>query len=169
MEISGSGYLYTLATLAMTFVGFCAIVLVFRQGMRAESGKRHRHHSHLYIELGFSAAAFAMLAPLLAACGIAHPVAWRVSSAIIAVALVAHNVLQLRRFKASNPGRLPKRVWVNSIITGLVTLGLLANTSGFLMEPGLGPVAIAATWRLAMGVEIFLLTMEEFIAEINAT
>lgn len=169
MELSGSGYLYTLATLAMTFVGFCAIVLVFRHGMRTKGGKSHRHHSHLYIELGFTAAAFAMLAPLLAASGIPHPIAWRVSSAIIAVALVAHTVFQLRRFKASNPGRFPKRVWVNLIITVLVTLGLLANTSGFLMEPGLGPVAIAATWRLVMGVEIFMLTMEEFIAEINKT
>jgi hypothetical protein len=168
MELSGSGYLYTLATLAMTFVGFCAIVLAFRHGMSAKGAEHQRHHSHLYIELGFMAAAFAMLAPLLAACGIPHQIAWRVSSAIIAVVLVAHTVFQLRRFRASNPGRFPKRVWVNSIITVFVILGLLANASGFLMEPGPGPVAIAATWRLAMGVEIFMLTIETFVAEINA-
>lgn len=39
MELPGSGYLYTMATLAMTFVGFCAIVLIFRQSMGAESSK----------------------------------------------------------------------------------------------------------------------------------
>ena len=31
MELPGSAYLYTLATLAMTFAGFCAIVIVLRQ------------------------------------------------------------------------------------------------------------------------------------------
>ena len=31
MELLGSAYLYTLATLAMTFSGFCAIVIVLRQ------------------------------------------------------------------------------------------------------------------------------------------
>jgi hypothetical protein len=31
MVLPGSAYLYTLATLAMTFAGFCAIVIVSRQ------------------------------------------------------------------------------------------------------------------------------------------
>ena len=52
MELAGAGYLYTLATLAMTFVGFCAIVLIFRQSMGRQSSKFHRYASHVYIEIG---------------------------------------------------------------------------------------------------------------------
>ena len=79
MELQGAGYLYTLATLAMTFVGFCAIVLIFRQSMGAESSKFHRYASHVYIELGFISAAFAMLGPLLAGRALFEiaPARWR--------------------------------------------------------------------------------------------
>jgi hypothetical protein len=90
MELNGSVYLYTLATLAMTFVGFCAIVLVFRQSMGAQSSAFHRYASHIYIELGFMSAAFAMLAPLMATGGLAHDQVWRASSALIVVALALH-------------------------------------------------------------------------------
>lgn len=163
MELPGTGYLYTLATLAMTFVGFCAIVLVFRQSMGAQSSKFHRYASHIYIELGLTSAAFAMLAPLLAACELPHTAVWRVSSAVIAIALVVHTWFILKQFKTTRPGPFPARVWVNSTITALVILGLLTNSAAFHIEPGLGPVAIAATWRLIMGVEIFMLTLEEFL------
>jgi hypothetical protein len=33
MEGAGANYLYALATLAMTFAGFCAIVIVLRQAI----------------------------------------------------------------------------------------------------------------------------------------
>jgi hypothetical protein len=163
MELAGSGYLYTLATLAMTFVGFCAIVLVLRQSMGAQSSKFHRYASHVYIELGLTSAAFAMLAPLLAVCGLPPAAVWRLASAMIAIAIAVHTWFILRQFKASRPGPFPARVWVNTTITVLVVLVLLANTAGLLIEPGVGPVAIAATWRLVMGVEVFMLTLEEFL------
>lgn len=67
MELPGSGFLYTLATLAMTFVGFCAIVLVFRQSMGAQASPFHRYASYVYIELGLTSAGFAMLPPLRSA------------------------------------------------------------------------------------------------------
>ncbi len=163
MELAGSGYLYTLATLAMTFVGFCAIVLIFRQSMGAESSKFHRYASHVYIELGFASAAFAMLPPLLAACDLPAATVWRVASALIAIALVAHTWSILKRFKANRPGPFPARVWTNSTVTGLIILALLANAAAFYMQPNAAPIAIAATWRLVMGIEIFMLTLEEFL------
>jgi hypothetical protein len=164
MELQGAGYLYTLATLAMTFVGFCAIVLIFRQSMGAESSKFHRYASHVYIELGFISAAFAMLGPLLAACDLPAAVVWRVTSAIIAVVLVAHTWSILKRFKANRPGPFPMRVWVNTTLTGLMVVVLLANAGPVYLQPNVGPVAVAASWRLVMGIEIFMLTLEEFLA-----
>lgn len=162
----GSGYLYTLATLAVTFVGFCAIVLVLRQSMGARSSKFHRYASHIYIELGFESAAFAMLAPLLALCELPHGIVWRVSSALITVALAVHTWSILKRFKSNRPGPFPPRVWINSMVTFVIGLGLLANMAGFI-EPNVGPIAVAATWRLIMGVEIFMLTLEEFLTKLR--
>lgn len=163
MELPASGFLYTLATLAMTFVGFCAIVLVFRQSMGAHASPFHRYASHVYIELGLTSAGFAMLPPLLAACGLQADWVWRVSSAVIVLALAGHTWAILKQFKAAKPGPFPRRVWVNSSVTFVVGLALLANTLGTLIEPNAGPVAVAATWRLFMGVEIFVITLEQFL------
>jgi hypothetical protein len=164
MELPGSGYLYTIAALAMTFVGFTSIVLVFRQDMKASPIRVL--HSHGYMELGFSAAAFAMLPPLLATFGLSAPVIWRFSSLVIAVALIGHLWFTLHRFLRTS-GRLPLRFLINSGMTAAVIVALLANTVGLPFEPQLGPVAAAATLRLFIRAEIFMLTFEEFFADSN--
>jgi hypothetical protein len=41
-------------------------------------------------------------------------------------------------------------------------LGLLANAVGVPYEPGIGPVAVAATWTLECGAVIFVLALGEF-------
>lgn len=88
MELPGSGYLYTIAALAMAFVGFTSIVLVLRHEIKASPITAL--HSHGYMEHGFSAAAFAMLAPLLATFGLSVPVIWRATSLIIAIVISGH-------------------------------------------------------------------------------
>ena len=64
MELPGSAYLYTLATLAMTFAGFCAIVIVLRQTGKDISGI-HIVLTRIYLESGLFSAAFCMLPPFV--------------------------------------------------------------------------------------------------------
>jgi hypothetical protein len=52
MELPGSTYLYTLATLAMTFAGFCAIVIVLRQTTGNYVSGFHLVLTRLYLEAG---------------------------------------------------------------------------------------------------------------------
>lgn len=163
MELPWSGYLYALATLAMTFTGFCSIVLVLRPSKDRRTSHLHRLFTHAYIELGFTAAAAAMLAPMLAASGLSVSLTWRWSSAIIAFGLVAHTSILLKRLIAGRERRFAKRAVAFTTITGLIILSLLANAAGFLIEPGPGPVVIAATWRLVMGSVLFMLTFEDFL------
>ena len=59
-----SAYLYTLATLAMTFAGFCAIVIVLRQTGKDLSGF-HIVLTRIYLESGLFSAAFCMLPPFV--------------------------------------------------------------------------------------------------------
>ena len=159
MELSGSAYLYTIAALAMTFVGFTSIVLVLRHDMKASSITAL--HSHGYMEHGFSAAAFAILAPLLATFGLSVPVIWRTTSLIIAIVIIGHFWFTVHRFLRTT-GRLPLRFQINYSIQAIVVVVLLANAVGSPFDPQLGPVAAAATLRLFIGAEIFMLTFEEF-------
>ncbi len=169
MELPGSGYLYTVATLAMTFIGFCAIVISLHATRDKENRKLKllRRHTRGYIEIGFSAVMAAMVAPMLAACGMPAWLTWRWASAIIAVVFAVHIWYTLTRFAAIT-GRIPTHVLVNSTITGLIVLSLLVNSSGFLIEPSAAPVVVAATWRLIHAVEVFLLTHEDYFEDAAA-
>ena len=163
VELPGSVYLYTLATLAMTFVGFCAVVLVLRQSRPKKRAGFHVVHSHGYIEIALGAAAAAMLPSLLAVCGMSATATWQWSSTIVALGFIAHTGFILTRFYRIVAWRVPLHVWINTVITGIVTVILIVNAIGFLAPPNVGPIAIAATWRLVMAIEIFLVTMEEFL------
>src|SRR5664279_4780250 len=113
MELPGSGYFYALAALAMAFVGFTAIVVVLRQGTGKPLSALHLLFTHLFVELGLMATAFAMLAPTLAVCGMNEEWLWRISSAIMIAVLVPWLITYSRRRKAAAPlERLPLRYWV---------------------------------------------------------
>jgi len=45
MELPGSGYLYALATISVTFVGFSSLVLVFRQTV----GRATTHYDSYFV------------------------------------------------------------------------------------------------------------------------
>ena len=163
MEAPGATYLYTLATLAMTFAGFCAIVIVLRQTMGRELSGFHVLLTRLYIEAGLATTAFCMLPPLLAWSGVPLPAVWRASSATIVTAMLLNGWAYPRRRRVKTLDRLPLRRWLAIAIGSIaVTLGLLANIAGFPYEPGVGPIAIAATWTLGCGAVIFILALDAF-------
>ena len=163
MELPGSAYLYTLATLSMTFVGFCAIVIVLRQAIGKEMSGWHVVLMRLYIETGLWAAAFSMLPPLLALCGLPPPMIWRASSTLIAVVMMAYGVTYPRRRRRVADEPLQRRRWLPIVaISMLVIVGVLCNAAGIPFEPGVAPVAIAATWTLACGASIFVLALTAF-------
>ena len=163
MDLPGFAYLYTLATLAMTFVGFCAVVFVLRQGKTKKKTGIHVLHSHGYIEIALSSAAAAMLPPLLAVCGLSSLQVWQWSSVMIAIGLVAHTVYILARFIKIMSWRIPPHALINQIITTVVVIALIGNVFGYPNQPDVGPIAIAATWRLVMAIEVFFLTAEVFL------
>jgi hypothetical protein len=161
MDLPGSAFLYTVATLAMTFVGFCAVVLVLRQARAEKATDLQLMHSHGYIEVALSAVAIAILPPLLAVCGLSELRTWQWSSATIAVGLIAYTVYILNAFYKLSRGKIPAYVWINQLVTALVILLLIGNVFGVPNPPNIGPIAIAATWRLIMAVTIFFCSLEE--------
>lgn len=160
MELSGSGYLYTLATLSMTFAGFCAIVIVLRQSIGKEIAGFHVVLTRLYLESGLWAAAFSMLPALLVTCGLPQAIACRVSSAIIATVMIAYGATYPARRRAMMAEPLARARWTWIVaMSVLVIIGLIGNATGIPSEPGVGPIAFAASWTLACGATIFILAL----------
>ena len=163
MELPGSAYLYTLATLATTFAGFCAIVIALRQTTGKAISGFHIVLTRLYLESGLFSAAFCMLPPLLAVCGLSAATVWRVSSAIIAIVLLCYGATYPMRRGAMVAGPLPRGRWVPIVaVSMLIVVALISNAVGFPYGPALGPVAVAASWTLGCGAVIFVLALNAF-------
>jgi hypothetical protein len=163
MELAGSGYLYALATLSMTFAGFSAIVIVLRQTLGRQLSPFHLLITRLYIESGFWAAAFSMLPPLLALCDVPTAAVWRISSAAIAAVLIVYGATYRMRRQAVVQDTLPSRRWVAiACVSVAVIAGLVCNVIGIPYRPNPAPVAIAATWTLACGAIVFVLALARF-------
>ena len=160
MELPGSAYLYTLATLAMTFAGFCAIVIVLRQTTGKYVSGFHLVLTRLYLETGLFAAAFCMLPPLLALCGLPETTVWRVSSAIIATVLLCFGATYPMRRGALTAGPVPRARWMPIVfVSTLIVITLVSNAAGFPYRPTIGPIAVAVTWTLACGATVFVLAL----------
>ena len=163
MEGAGANYLYALATLAMTFAGFCAIVIVLRQAIGKGLSGFHVLLTSVYLEAGLATTAFCMLPPLLALCGVPQDAVWRASSGIIIAAILLYGWAYPRRRRVKTLDRLPLQRWLPIAIgSAVVMIGLLANMLGVPYEPCVGPVAVAATWTLGCGAIIFVLAFDEF-------
>jgi hypothetical protein len=160
MELPGSAYLYTLATLAMTFAGFCAIVIVLRESSGKGISGFHIVLTRLYLEAGLFSAAFCMLPPLLAVCGLEATTVWRISSAVIATLLLGYGATYPMRRSVIVAGPVPRARWVPIVAVSMVLIAaLIGNAIGFPYQPTVGPIAVAATWTLGCGAVVFVLAL----------
>jgi hypothetical protein len=77
MDPRAGGYLFTLATLAITFVGFSAIVIALRQTLGGTMSRFDVLLARIFIQLGFVVAAGSILPALLARSGVSAAQSWR--------------------------------------------------------------------------------------------
>ena len=166
MDLPGAAYLYALAALAMTFAGFSAVAIVLRQTLGRRLSAFHLMITRLYIESGFWAAAFSMLAPLLALCGLPAELVWRLTSGAIAAVLIVYGATYRMRRRAIMPDALPSRRWIAIACVSLAVIAaLVGNVFGVPYRPNPAPVAVAASWTLACGAIIFVLALTHFWEE----
>src|SRR5215469_4611276 len=107
MELPGSGYLYALATIAVTFVGFSALLLVFRQTAGGATTRYDSHFLLAFVQVGFIVAGGSMLPPLLALFGLPEFVVWRASSLVAAIPIMLFVATVPRRRRAVVGGPAP--------------------------------------------------------------
>jgi len=82
MELPNSAYLYTLALIAVGFVGFSAIVLILRQTAGAALSPLDTIVARLFMTRGFTVTYLSLLPMLLAAFDLNQSEVWRISSAL---------------------------------------------------------------------------------------
>lgn len=160
---SKSDYLLRLSALALSFVGFSAIVVALRRALGGELSDRHVALVRLFIEGGLAVAALGLLPTLLSLMSVGESSVWRMSSAGAATVFAIYFTTQFRRRRRVESGRPPIRVFVNYSISITVFGTLCLNAVGFPYEPNVGPYGLALTWLLILAGLVFLQTIEVFL------
>jgi len=153
MEIPGSTYLYALATVSITFVGFSALLLIFRQTMGGAITKYDSFFTLSFVQTGFIVTAGSMLPQLLAMFEWSHSAVWRVSSSTMAITVLSFIATFSLRRRAATGARAP--LYVNVLLAAqvLVALSLISDALGKPLEPGAALYACAmAGFLLTSGI-----------------
>jgi len=150
MELPGSIYLYTLATVSIAFVGFSALLLVIRQTVGGHMSRYDAFFTLSFIQAGFIVVVGSLLPPLLALYALKEENAWRLASAIAGLLIAAFVVaFPLRRRRATGGGPAPGYVWALLAVQTLAALGLLLGAAGNPLGPPAASFAGALTLMLA--------------------
>lgn len=163
MTPAESGYLYCLAALSMSFVGFSAVVVTLQGALGGELSDRHLRLVRLYIEGGLLVTALALVPALLDLLHVPATVTWPLSSAAAGSIFTFVLLTQFRRRRMIEPGRLPAWVVVTYALSIVAVAGLWFNVAGFPFPPGMGPYAVALTWAFCIFGFIFVRTIELFL------
>ncbi len=87
-DLPGLAYLYTLAVVSITFVGFSALILVLRQTAGGEPTSYDTYFTLSFIKIGFIVTAGSLVPPLLSLFAWSPDTVWRAASVVLAVPLL---------------------------------------------------------------------------------
>jgi hypothetical protein len=154
--VDARGYLYTIATAGMTFAGMSVLTMILRQMLGGQMTKWDSWVSRTWIQLGFMTTFGSILPPLLILCEAPVPIAWRISSGVMAVMLGSWALTFPRRRRAVNPTPLPLEVVIFALTMDIAALALAANA---FVVPGelLAGVYAAAVTAILIGAGMLFL------------
>jgi hypothetical protein len=154
--VDAFGYLYTIATVGMTFAGLSVLTMILRQMLGGRITKWDSWVTRTWVELGFITTLGSILPPLLVLFESPAPIAWRISSGVMAVILGSWALTFPRRRKAVNPTRLPLQVVIFSLAMDIAALALAVNAIVVPVELLTGIYAAAVTAILIAAGLLFL-------------
>jgi len=125
-----AGYLYTVAVLGMTFIGFSASVMLVRQTLGRRLRAFDALFARVYMEFGLLVSVGALLPPLLASWDLPPPAVWRAASALIGLPLLAFALTYPARRRAASHEPTPLYVRLNVLFLVLLSLTFLAVATG---------------------------------------
>jgi hypothetical protein len=154
--VDASGYLYTIATVGMTFTGLSVLTMILRQMLGGRMTKFDSFVARTWVELGFMTTFGSILPPLLILFGAPAPIAWRISSGVMAVILGSWALTFPRRRHAVNSTPLPLQVVIFTLAMDIAALALAANV---IVVPGelLAAIYAAAVTAILIGAGLLFL------------
>lgn len=148
MELPNPAYLYTLALIAVGFVGFSAIVLILRQTVGSALSSLDTLVARLFMTRGFMITYLSMLPMLLAAFELSQSAVWQISSALAGVSLVVMHVgYQILRGRITGEPT-PLHLWFytgSGLALGIV---LLVNSGAIV------PTAVGALYVVGITLDM---------------
>jgi hypothetical protein len=157
--VDASGYPYAIATVGMTFAGLSVLTMILRQMLGGRMTKFDSFVTRTWVQLGFMTTFGSILPPLLMLFGAPAPLAWRLSSGVMAVILGSWALTFPRRRHAANSTRLPLQVVIFLLAMDIAALALAANA---IVVPGqlLAGIFAAAVTAILIGAGmLFLFTV----------
>ena len=151
MDLPGSTYFFALGTISTTFVGFSALIMIFRQSAGGAQSPLDSWITLVFIELGFIVTAASLAPPLLALCGVSQDWVWRLCSGATALIVAAFSAGYPRRRRAVSGVAPPYYVWIDLFWLTVCIVVLLANAIGAPLPAGPGGFALGLTGVLFVG------------------
>lgn len=165
MEPSGSTYLYALAAVSITFVGFSALLVIFRQA-RGQAMTRYESYFVLsFVQPGFIVTAGSLLPSVFALYGMPVSRVWQASSLIIAIPIIIFAAALPKRRRAATPTPLPRYVQILRWLQILIAVYLIANAFGVPGPAAIGPYAASLTALLFTTAIAFVVALGLAFAE----
>jgi hypothetical protein len=159
MATAETTYLYALAALSVSFVGFSTLLIVFRQSAGDRLTSYDSYFVLSFMQAGFIVSAGALLPPLLTLFGLPQDAVLRTASAITAVAVFLFVATVPRRRRAATGGPAPAFVRILLLVQLLAGVTLLIRVLGQSLGPGVAPYASALTIMLVSSGIAFLLAL----------
>jgi len=169
VELPGTAYLYTLATVSISFVGFSALLLVFRQSMGGALTRYDTYFTLTFIQVGFLVTAGALIPPLFALFGWPESRVWAVSDVSIALPVLAFTASVPSRRRAATGTPVPAFVWTLLAVQAGSALALLSGAAGVLPAGGAAVLASALTAILFSSGVAYLLALNVILPELTET
>jgi hypothetical protein len=153
MELSGSSYLLTLASISITFGGFAALVAVVRHGRLSDYDLFFIRNTLLR---SFMVAGCSLLPSLLALYEMSPSSNWRICSLITSLLLVLFILRTYVRRRAVTRIGLTEWSLVNALLEALTAIFLLVVAHGVLLKPAAGYYSAAVTTIMITAIMGFM-------------
>jgi hypothetical protein len=160
VELPGSGYLYALATVSITFVGFSALLIVFRQSVDGELTSYDTYFTLSFIQIGFIVTLGALLPPMLALYGWEPFAVWRSASVLVAIPLVWFVATVPSRRRRATGSPVPLFIMTLLGLQGAAAVVLLLTAAGVFAGSEAGVYASAVTTVLITSGIAYLMALQ---------
>ena len=142
MEVKGAALLYTLATLAVTFAGFAALLVILRQSAGSALSVLDRFLTRTVVSHLSIVAAGALVPSILALYDLPELLVWKIAALLFGLPLLAMLLTYGRRRRAATGTAPPPVIMV--VFVGVGSLSIVAMIVAIFLKLG-PPAAIYAS------------------------